>query len=73
MRRNVSQRQVKSQKSKGKSQKFRRSGILAPLTVFIAAQTGRVETLLTFDFCLLTFDLPFPRLLTFDLPFRRNL
>jgi hypothetical protein len=61
MRRNVSQRQVKSQKSKGKSQKFCNDGILEPLKALIAAQTGRIETLLTFDFCLLTFDLPLIR------------
>ena len=62
---------------KGKS-KVKSSGTLgraAQNTRFLAAhdrceaQTLRVETLLPFDFCLLTFDLPFTRLLPFDLPF----
>ena len=42
-----------------------RKRILQPMTCWTAhrvhdAQTPRPKTLLTFDFCLLTFDLPFP-------------
>ena len=56
----------KRSKSKGKSQKAKvkscgtrwRAAFLAADNL-CEARTGRTETLLTFDFCLLTFDLPF--------------
>jgi hypothetical protein len=60
---------VKSQKSKVKSYGTRWRAAFLAADYLSEAHTGRIETLLTFDFCLLTFDLPFIRLLTFDLPF----
>jgi hypothetical protein len=68
-----SKSKVKSQKSKVKSYGSRWRGAFLTGHDLCEAHTDRIETLLTFDFCLLTFDLPFTRLLTFDLPFTRLL
>jgi hypothetical protein len=64
---------VKRQKSKVKSCGTRWRAAFLLTDCLSGAHTSRIETLLTFDFCLLTFDLPFTRLLTFDLPFTRLL
>jgi hypothetical protein len=49
---------VKSQKAKVKSEGRLRFGVRERLG-FSLPLTVRTEALLTFDFCLLTFDLPF--------------
>jgi hypothetical protein len=53
---------VKRQKSKGKSCGTRWRAAFLAADDLCEAPTGRIETLLTFDFCLLTFDLPFASL-----------
>jgi hypothetical protein len=54
-----SKSKVKSQKSKVKSCATRARAAFLTADHLSEAHTGRIETLLTFDFCLLTFDLPF--------------
>jgi hypothetical protein len=54
-----SKSKVKGQKSKVKSYGTRWRAAFLPADFLGEAHTGRIETLLPFDFCLLTFDLPF--------------